>query len=471
MIDPTKLTIKDAISLIASKQLKAAELVSACLDRAQKFNKKLNSFLTITADYARAQAEKIDKLITDNQKLPELAGTPIALKDLYSTKDIKTTAGSKVLANYTPVYDATTVTKLKDAGVAIVGKTNLDAWGHGASGENSDFGPSRNPFDQSRVPGGSSSGSAIAVATGASLFAMGTDTGGSIRFPASFCNLVGMKPTYGRVSRYGVIAMASSLDTMGHFTKTVYDNALVLNVTVGADSFDATASQAPAEDYTRGIDRGVKGLKIGIPREYFQNLSKDIKEKVLSAVRILEKSGAIINNSISLPHTEYGVACYYLIQPSEVSSNLARYDGIRFGYGRQNFGAEAKRRIILGTFALSSGYYDAYYAKAMKVRRLIREDFVKVFSKVDALICPVSPTLPFKLGEKVSDPLSMYLSDIFTVNANLAGVPSLAVPCGFVQNLPVGFQLIGPDFSEKLLYRVAYTYEQETKWYQRTPKL
>lgn len=476
MIDPTILTIREATSLISLKKIKVSELVAVCLDKAQKLNKRLNSFLTITSESARLQAKKIDEFIMDNQKLPVLAGIPVALKDLYSTKGIKTTAGSKVLENYVPVYDATTVAKLKEADAVIIGKTNLDAWAHGASGENSDFGPTHNPYDLSRVPGGSSSGSAVVVATGACLFAMGTDTGGSVRLPSSFCNLVGLKPTYGRVSRYGVIAMASSLDTMGHITKTVYDNALVLKVTAGNDFFDSTTSAKPIDDYTKDIDRGIKGLKIGLPKEYFQDLDAKIKEKILLAVKTLEKSGAKIVE-VSLPHTQYGVATYYLIQTSEVSSNLARYDGIRFGFGRDKFGAEAKRRIILGTFALSSGYYDAYYLKAMKVRRLIREDFIKAFNpstssgqkNVDVLICPISPTLPFKLAEKVKDPLSMYLADIFTVNANLAGVPSLALPCGFIGNLPVGMQIIGPHFSEKLLYQVAYAYEQETRWYERTP--
>ena len=285
-----------------------------------------------------------------------------------------------------------------------------------------------------------------------------------------FCNVVGLKPTYGRVSRYGVIAMASSLDCIGHFTKTVYDNALVLNVTAGEDGFDSTCTAQKPDDYTKDIEKSVKGLKIGIPKEYFENLDRKIKGLILEAVKKLEKLGAIVED-ISLPNTEYGVAAYYIIQPSEVSSNLARYDGIRFGKTREKFGSEAKRRIILGTYTLSSGYYDAYYLKAMKVRRIIRNDFVDAFKKVDVIVCSVSPTLPFKLGEKVSDPLQMYLADIFTVTANLAGVPSLAVPCGFIDDLPVGMQIIGPDFSEKLLYQVGYAYEQETKWYGIKPKI
>ncbi|KKS02938.1 MAG: Glutamyl-tRNA(Gln) amidotransferase subunit A [Candidatus Curtissbacteria bacterium GW2011_GWA2_41_24] len=470
MIDIEDLTIKTAADLLSKRQIKAQELTGAFLDRAHKLNKKLNSFITITDDVAIKQAKKVDELIVDNQKLNPLAGIPIGVKDLFSTQGIRTTAGSKVLENYVPVYDATVVSRLKDSGVVIVGKTNQDAWGHGASGENSDFGSTCNPYDLTRVPGGSSSGSAAAVAANLCLAATGTDTGGSIRQPSSFCNLVGLKPTYGRVSRYGIIAMASSLDSIGHITHTVYDNALILNITAGYDQFDSTTSPKPVDDYTKDINRGVKGIKVGLPKEYFESLDPGIGEKIISAVKILEKLGAELFD-ISLPHTEYGVVTYYIIQPSEVSSNLARYDGIRFGFDREKFGAEAKRRIILGTYTLSAGYYDAYYLKAMKVRRLIREDFEKVFKKVDVLICPTLPTPPFKLGEKITDPLSMYLADIFTVCPSLAGVPSLNLPCGFIGDLPVGMQIIGPDFSEKLLYQVGYAYEQETKWYQKRPDL
>ncbi|OGE02807.1 glutaminyl-tRNA synthase (glutamine-hydrolyzing) subunit A, partial [Candidatus Curtissbacteria bacterium RIFOXYA1_FULL_41_14] len=446
------------------------ELTKYFLDRAQKLNKKLNCYITICAENALKEAKRVDEIIAAGQKISPLAGIPIALKDLFTTKGIQTTAGSKVLENYVPVYDATVVSRLKDNLSIIIGKTNQDAWGHGASGENSDFGPTLNPYDFKRVPGGSSSGSAAAVASGTCLAATGTDTGGSIRQPSSFCNLVGLKPTYGRVSRYGIIAMASSLDSIGHITKTVYDNALILNVTAGLDDFDSTASPNPVDDYTKDLEKGVKGLKVGLPREYFDELDSDIKELMLSTVKTLERLGAQVID-VSLPHTNYGVATYYIVQTSEVSSNLARYDGIRFGNRREKFGAEAKRRIILGTYTLSAGYYDAYYLKAMKVRRLIRDDFITAFKKVDILICPISPTLPFKLGEKISDPLQMYLSDIFTVNPSLAGVPSLAIPCGFINNLPVGMQIIGPYFSEKLLYQVGYAYEQDTKWYERRPKV
>ena len=464
------LTIRETSDLLSSKQIKAQELTQAFLERTHRLNKKLNSFITITADTAQDQAKKADQLIANGYKLNPLTGIPFGIKDLFSTKGIKTTAGSKVLENYVPVYDATSVERLNSADAVCVGKTNLDAWAHGSSGENSDFGTTHNPYDLSRVPGGSSSGSAVAVASGCSLAAMGTDTGGSIRLPASFCNVVGLKPTYGRVSRYGVIAMASSLDCIGHFTKTVYDNALVLNVTAGKDNYDATTYPKKPKDFTKNIEKGIGNLKIGLPKEYFEKLDRRIKDLIIEAVKKLEKLGAKIED-ISLPHTEYGVAVYYIIQPSEVSSNLARYDAIRFGKTRDNFGSEAKRRIILGTYTLSSGYYDAYYLKAMKVRRLIRNDFVKAFKNVDVLICPISPSLPFKIGEKVANPLEMYLADIFTVCPSLAGVPSLNVPCGFIDDLPAGMQIIGPDFSESLLYQVGYSYEQETKWYKTSPKI
>src|SRR3989344_4845834 len=378
-VDVTELTIKSASDLLAKKQIKAKELTEAFLKRAYGLNKKLNCYITISADVAQKQAEKVDKLIADNQPVGPTLGIPIAVKDMFTTRGIKTTAASRVLENYMPVYDATVISRLKEANTIFIGKTNQDAWAHGASGENSDFGPTKNPYDLIRVPGGSSSGSAADLAASTCLAATGTDTGGSIRQPAAFCNLVGLKPTYGRVSRYGIIAMASSLDAIGHFTKTVYDNALFLNVRAARDPFDATTSNNQTDDYTQGIEKGVKNLKIGIPKEYFKDLDEKIKKTILKAVKTLEKLGAKVQE-VSLPHTQYGVATYYIIQPSEVSSNLARFDGIRFGNKREAFAQEAKRRIILGTYTLSAGYYDAYYLKAMKVRRLIKEDFDKVFN-------------------------------------------------------------------------------------------
>lgn len=474
-----ELTIKEAQEGLKGNKFSSRELVEACLTRIKKLEPKLNAFITVCEKEAMEQAKSADNRIR-NKELEDgdddLLGIPIAFKDLYSTKDITTTAASKVLSDYIPPYDATVVKKLKEAGVIIIGKTNCDAWAHGSSGENSDFGPTKNPWNLSRIPGGSSSGSAVAVAAGECLMATGTDTGGSVRLPASFCGVVGLKPTYGRVSRYGVVAMASSLDSIGHFTKTIEDCALVLNATAGCDPYDSTTPKVSVSDYTKSINKGIKGLKIGVPKEYFvKGMEEGIEKKTKEALGKMEDLGAKIVE-ISLPHTDYALAAYYIIQPSEVSSNLARYDGIRYGNGRKNFGDEAKRRIMLGTYTLSAGYYDAYYLKAMKVRTLIKQDFDKVFnssvsSGCDIVVAPVSPTLPWKLGEKVNDPLKMYLSDILTVTANLAGIPSLSVPCGFVENLPVGIQIMGPQFSEELLFRVGYAYEQATEWYKRTPLL
>jgi aspartyl-tRNA(Asn)/glutamyl-tRNA(Gln) amidotransferase subunit A len=448
-----ELTIKQAKEGLKAKKFSSVELTKDCLDEIKKRDKTLNSFITVTEDIALGQAERADALISQKAE-QTLLGIPIGLKDLYLTKEIKTTAASKVLENYTPQYDATVVSKIKDAGAVILGKLNCDAWAHGSSGENSDFGLTKNPWNEEYVPGGSSSGSAASLAANMCLATTGTDTGGSIRLPASFCNIVGLKPTYGRVSRYGIIAMASSLDSIGHFTKTVEDSAIFLGVTAGRDLMDATTPEENVDDYCKDLNKEIKGLKIGVPKEYFmEGLDPKIKAKVESAIKFYEKEGAEIVN-ISLPHTEYAIACYYIIQPSEVSSNLARYDGVS---------DEAKRRIMLGTFTLSAGYYDSYYKKAMKVRTLIKKDFEKAFEKVDVIISPVSPTLPWKIGDKVNDPLKMYLSDIFTVTTNLAGIPGLSVPIGFEAGLPVGMQILGPKFSEKLLFQFGNYYERRNK--------
>jgi aspartyl-tRNA(Asn)/glutamyl-tRNA(Gln) amidotransferase subunit A len=462
-----QLTIKDARESLKTKQLSSVELVKVCLEDIKKRNQNLNAFLTICENEALEQARQADGLIGDGQDLP-LLGIPLAAKDIFSTKGVRTTAASKVLDNYIPQYDATVIKKLKNAGAIIIGKTNLDAWAHGSSGENSDFGPVRNPWNEEYVPGGSSSGSAVSVTSGMSLAATGTDTGGSIRLPASFNNIVGLKPTYGRVSRYGIIAMASSLDCVGHFTKTVEDSALFLNVTAGQDNLDATTPPIEVPNYLHALNKGVKGLKIGVPKEYITGLDPEILNNFKTSLKILEKLGAEIVD-ISLPNTEYGIAVYYIIQPAEVSSNLARYDGIRYGNDRSSFGNEAKRRIMLGTFTLSVGYYDAYYKKAMRVRTLIMKDFEDAYKKVDAIISPVSPTGPWKIGDKVNDPLKMYLSDILTVNCNLAGIPGLSVPSGFINKLPVGVQFLGPKFSEELLFKIGHAFEQETKFYLKTP--
>jgi aspartyl-tRNA(Asn)/glutamyl-tRNA(Gln) amidotransferase subunit A len=463
------LTIKQAREGLKTKQFTAVELVTAYLSEIKTKNENLNALLTVCENEALEQAKKADELIQAGQDLP-LLGIPIAVKDIFSTKGVKTTAASKVLEKYVPQYDATVVEKLKNAGAIIIGKTNLDAWAHGSSGENSDFGPSKNPWNMEYVPGGSSSGSAVSVTSGMAIAATGTDTGGSIRLPASFTNTVGLKPTYGRVSRYGILAMASSLDSIGHFTKTVEDSAIFLNVTAGQDKLDATTPATAVPNYLNSLNKGVKGLKIGVPKEYTH--AEGIEPRILSnfndSLKILEKLGAEIID-ISLPNTEYGIAVYYIIQPAEVSSNLARYDGIRYGNDRSAFGNEAKRRIMLGTFTLSVGYYDAYYKKAMKVRTLIIKDFDNAYKKVDAIIAPVSPTIPWKIGERVNDPLKMYLSDLLTVNCNLAGIPGLSVPSGFINGLPVGVQFLGPNFSEELLFRIGHAFEQETRFFEKTP--
>ena len=467
-------TIKEAIDGLKKKSFSAVELTHACLKQIKLLDRKIAAFLTLNEEQALKTAEKADRLIHTSPTIFDtkpLLGIPMGAKDLFTTKDLITTAGSKIIENYIPPYDATVVRKYKDAGAIILGKTNEDAWGHGSSGENSDYEPTRNPYDLERVPGGSSSGSGAAVAAGECLFATGTDTGSSVRLPAAFCNLVGLKPTYGRVSRYGVIAMASSFDTIGHMTHTVYDNAKVLEVTAGNDPLDATSSPLQVPQYTTHLDEKINGLKIGIPKEYFvDGMDPRIKDLTLQAVEKLRSMGSVVQQ-ISLPHTDVAMACYYILVPSEVSSNLARYDGVRYGGPRSLFGAEAKRRIMLGTYTLSSGYYDAYYLKAAKVRRLIKQDFEEVFKKVDVMIAPSSPTLPFKIGEKVNDPLQMYLSDILLCPINIAGVPSLNVPCGFIDGLPVGMQIIGPHFKEELLFKVGHRFEQETEYYKTKPKL
>lgn len=463
-------TLSDTLIHLSKKELSSTELTKACLQSIKKHDPSLNAFITVSEDQALSDAAKADKALANNEMKP-LLGIPIALKDIYVTKNIKTTAASNLLKDYVPQYDGTAVTRLKEAGAVIIGKTNCDAWAHGSSGENSDFGPTKNPYNINYVPGGSSSGSPVAVAADMALAASGTDTGGSIRLPASFCNVVGLKPTYGRVSRYGIISMASSLDSIGHFTKTVEDNARYLSVTAGQDPKDGTTPNREVPDYVASIKKGVKGLKIGKPKEYFvEGVDREIRENIESVLSEYERLGAEIVD-ISLPHTPYAIEVYYIVQTAEVSSNLARFDGVRFGNTRDAFSDEAKRRIMLGTYVLSAGYYDAYYKKAMKVRTLLIEDFTKAFKNVDVILTPTSPTPPWKLGEKVNDPLSMYLSDLFTVHANLVGIPGLSVPTGFVNGLPVGMQLLGPHFSEDLLYQTAYAYETEHPWWKEKPNL
>ncbi len=451
------LTIKETKEGLLKKNFSAVELVDEYLANIEK-HKDLNAFITLSPEEAYQKAKLVDSNLQD---LP-LLGVVIGHKDLYLTKDIRTTAASKVLESYIPQYSSTVVARMERAGGITIGKTNCDAWAHGGSGENSDFGSTKNPWNKEYVPGGSSSGSAAAVAAGLSLVSTGTDTGGSIRQPANFCGVVGLKPTYGAVSRYGVIAMASSLDSMGSFGCTVEDVETIFNVVKGEDGFDATVKNVESQ-------KPKSKLKIGIPEEYFiEGLDKEVEKSVLEASKVFEKEGIELV-PVTLPNTKHAISVYYIIQPAEVSSNLGRYDGIRFGNSRETFGAEAKRRMMLGTYVLSSGYYDAYYLKAQKVRSKLIQDFDNVFEKVDAILAPVAPTSAFKLGEKNNDPLKMYLEDIFTVSANLVGIPGLALPSGFTKKgLPLGFQLLGPKFSEQTLFSLGKLYQKATNY---IPKL
>ncbi|MBI4153388.1 Asp-tRNA(Asn)/Glu-tRNA(Gln) amidotransferase subunit GatA, partial [Candidatus Woesebacteria bacterium] len=447
---------------LREKKFKASEIVGEYIERIKKYDKEINSFLTLSEEVAFERASKVDSAIAANGEAAfreyPLLGVTVAFKDLFLTKGLRTTAGSRVLQSYIPAYSATVVERLEKAGTILIGKTNCDAWAHGASGENSDFGPTKNPWKPEFVPGGSSSGSAAAVAANFTLISTGTDTGGSIRQPANFSGVVGLKPTYGAVSRYGIVAMASSLDSIGHFGRVVDDVRAVFEVTKGEDGLDGTVKNEKFEK--------PKGkLKIGIPKEYFiEGLDKEVEKAVLQAAQVFKNENIELVD-ISLPHTKYAISVYYIVAPAEVSSNLARFDGIRYGNGRDSFGAEAKRRIVLGTYVLSAGYYEAYYLKAMKVRSKIIQDFDEAFAKVDAILAPVSPTPPFKLGEKTSNPLQMYLADILTVAGNLAGIPGLAVPSGFTkQGLPLGFQLLGPRFSEEILFNLGELYQAASNY-------
>ncbi|QQG40506.1 MAG: Asp-tRNA(Asn)/Glu-tRNA(Gln) amidotransferase subunit GatA [Candidatus Levyibacteriota bacterium] len=466
-----QLTISEAKEGLKEKKFSSVELTKACLLQIEKHNKELNAFLTICKDKALAAAKKADEKLKNGDTSP-LLGIPFSMKDVYSTKNVRTTAGSKVLDNYIPPYNATVYQKLVNAGAILLGKTNCDAWGHGGSTENSDFGVTKNPWNKDYVAGGSSGGSTAALASDMTIFEIGEDTGGSIRLPASFCSTVGLKVTYGRVSRYGAIAYASSLDTMGPITKSVEDAAYLLEIIAGGDEKDATSSPRNVPLYTKHLTNNIRGLRIGLPKEFFgKGLDIEVKQTIDEAIKTLTSQGAEIVDA-SIPSVEYGIATYYIIAPSETSSNLARYDGIRYGNKRSSFGDEAKRRIMIGTYALSAGYYDAYYKKAMQVRTMIKNDFTKAFEKCDVILSPVSPTPPFKIGEKTDDPLQMYLVDIYTVLINLAGVPSLALPCGFSKNnLPIGMQLIGPQFSEDKILNAGYQFEQATKWHKQKPNL
>ena len=486
-MDLSDLTIKQALQGLKEKKFSARELVLASLERIERFDQDISAFLTVCRESALKEADEADKLIARGKAAGSLTGIPYSAKDVFSVKGVKTTASSKILENYIAPYDATSIKKLKEAGAILIGKTNHDPFGFGSSTENSDFKITKNPWNKNKVPGGSSGGSAAAVASGMGIFSLAEDTGGSIRQPACFCGVTGIKVTYGRVSRFGVIAYGSSLDTIGVITKTVEDAAILLKEIGGRDENDATTLNEPVPDYLKTIDQSIKNLRIGIPKEYFtKGINKEVEASIKEAIKEFEKLGAKIE-PVSLPYTKYAIPAYYLSGISEVSANLARYDGIRFGYSQKDakdlkslyfesrakgFGPEVKRRIMLGTYALSAGYYDAFYKKAQQVRNLIKQDFDKVFEKVDILIAPVSPFPAFDIGEKAQDPLQMWLADIFTVTINPAGIPGLAIPCGFTSdNLPIGLQLIGPRLSEPILFKAGHAFQKITNWHKSKPNL
>ena len=484
----TKLTITQAHEGLKKKEFSALELCRAYLDKIEKEDKKIQAFLTISKDLAISQAKKVDEIISRGQEIPLLAGIPCVIKDNILVEGVKCTAGSKILENYIAPYDATVIKRLKEQGAVILGKTNLDEFAMGASGERSAFFPTRNPHDLTRVPGGSSAGSAAAIASEMSCYALGSDTGGSIRQPASFCGIVGLKPTYGAVSRYGLIALASSLDQIGPLSKTIEDAKIVFDVISGKDEMDSTSIEKGMGDRVQVIEKNLKpkiynlkSLRIGVPKEYFiKGMDPEVEKIIKNAIKKYEELGAKIEE-ISLPYTEYAIAIYYIILPSEASANLARYDGIKYGYSTSNiptlkhsnnlldvylksreggFGDEVRRRIMLGTYALSAGYYDAYYLRAQKVRTLIREDFKRAFQIVDFILTPVAPTPAFKIGEKIEDPLLMYLCDVFTSPVNLAGLPAISIPAGKIGKLPVGLQIIGKPFEENKILEIAALFER-----------
>ncbi|WP_338869654.1 Asp-tRNA(Asn)/Glu-tRNA(Gln) amidotransferase subunit GatA [Myxococcus stipitatus] len=479
----TDLSMLELAEKLAAGQVSSVEATRACLERIQRVDSTIRAFLRVDEKGALAAAEASDARRRAGNPASALDGVPVGLKDLFLTEGLETTAGSRVLEGFVPPMDATVVRLLREAGLPLLGKLNLDEFAMGSSNESSAYFPTHNPWDVTRTPGGSSGGSAAAVAAREVFGALGTDTGGSIRQPAAFTNTVGLKPTYGRVSRYGVIAYASSLDQPGPMTRTVADTAALLQVLARHDPLDSTSAPVKTPDYSAELENGVRGLKLGVPREYFaEGMDPEVEAAVRGALREYERLGAKLVD-VSLPHTRYALATYYLIAPAEASSNLARYDGVRYGLRAKDakglkelyaltrergFGSEVKRRIMLGTYALSAGYYDAYYLRAQKVRTLIREDFTRAFQQVDALLAPISPVAPFKLGEKVNDPLSMYLTDVYTLPCNLAGVPGLSVPCGFTKaGLPVGLQVLGRAFDEALLLRIARAFEREHDFFRR----
>jgi aspartyl-tRNA(Asn)/glutamyl-tRNA(Gln) amidotransferase subunit A len=481
-----RLTVSEARDLLDRKEISVADVVNSVYQRIDAVEDRVKAYLTLTREKAGDMAQEAQKRIDMSEKGAFMLGITLAVKDNMCTKGIPTTCASKILFNFVPPYESTVTSRLTAQGYVLIGKTNLDEFAMGSSTENSGFHATKNPWDLERVPGGSSGGSAAAVAADECIAALGSDTGGSIRQPAALCGVVGLKPTYGRVPRYGLVAFASSLDQIGTLTKNVTDSALLMNAVAGHDPRDSTSAPVPVPDFTQVLGKDIKGMKVGIPEEYFiEGLDKEVGNSVKEAVRKLETIGAA-PVQISLPHTEYAIATYYILATSEASSNLARYDGVKYGLrveGKdlmemymktrsQGFGSEIKRRIMLGTYALSSGYYEAYYRKAQQVRTLIKRDFDDAFKKVDIILAPTSPTAAFKAGEKTSDPLQMYLSDIFTISVNLAGVPAMSVPCGFTSNnLPIGLQMIGKHFDEEAIFKAAYAYEQSTDWHRRKPDL
>lgn len=480
------LTAHELHDRLKKREISSVEITRAVFDRIDQVEEKVRAFVTLTRETALAKAGEVDAKIARGEEIGPLEGIPVVIKDNMCTEGILTTCSSKMLHNFVPPYSATVVEKLSEAGAVVIGKANMDEFAMGSSTENSRFFNTRNPWDLDRVPGGSSGGSAAAVAADETIYSLGSDTGGSIRQPASFCGVVGFKPTYGTVSRYGLIAFASSLDQIGPLTKDVEDCARVFGLIAGHDPKDSTSAEFEVADYTSFLTGEVKGMKIGIPREYFvDGTDPGVLGLIREAIKKFEEMGAVCEET-SLPHSQYALPVYYLIAPAEASSNLARYDGVSYGYRDESaedivsmymrsrsegFGAEVKRRIMLGTYALSSGYYDAYYLKALKVRTLIKQDFDRAFEKFDVILSPTSPTPAFKCGEKADDPIQMYLSDIFTISVNLAGIPGISVPCGHVDGLPVGLQLMGKPFGEGTLFRAAYAFEQNTGYHKVKPNL
>lgn len=486
MQDLSSLTIHEAHRLLKQKAVSSVELTKAVLKHLHGIENKVHACTTITDEQALQDAKEADRAIAAGDIRP-LTGVPALIKDVICTKGIRTTCSSKMLENFVPPYDACVIEKLKAAHYVIVGKTNMDEFAMGSSTENSAFFTTHNPWNLECVPGGSSGGSAAAVSSDEAIYSLGSDTGGSIRQPAGFCGVVGLKPTYGRVSRYGLVAFASSLDQIGPLTKDVTDCALVMNVIAGHDNRDSTTVSQAVPDYTKSLIPDIKNLKVGIPKEYLvQGMQPSVKSSFEAAIKKLEELGARVDREVSLPYTKYALAAYYILAPSEASANLARYDGVKYGFSYKDttniweavektkqygFGAEVKRRIMLGTYALSAGYYDAYYLKAQKVRTLIKQDFDNAFKQYDVLVTPTSPTVAFRIGEKADNPVQMYLSDVCTLPINIAGIPAISIPCGMADGLPVGLQFIGKHFAEDVLFRAAFSYEQATKWHTVKPAL